>query len=221
MEINLQLKHPPSNIDTSPLSYGDAANCLLFGTEWFADFRSKYGHLILAFQELEQELKTTLYYMEMSYKHRGIDEEFESDPQTSSFEKLIQMFSSQLGGSSGGRDLVGRLHQARKYRNRLAHEFLEAQSLEYHLSAGGRAKTIQQLDLRLNHLIPLVMIVHRIGKGYAADIGRTEQVMDLLTGQMLERLGIDSEENWVTYVTGEARKDGGFSDPKVIDLNDL
>jgi len=198
MEINLQFKYPPSNIDTSPLSYEDAVNCLLFGTEWFADFRSKYGHLILAFQELEQELKTTLYYMKMSYKHRGIDEEFESDPQKSSFEKLIQMFSSQLGGSSGSRDLVDRLHKARRYRNRLAHEFLEAKSLEYHVSAGGRAKTIQQLDLRLNYLIPLVMIVHRIGKGYAADVGRTEEVMQLLTNQMRERLGIDSDENWHT-----------------------
>jgi hypothetical protein len=136
--------------------------------------------------------------MKMSYKHRGIDEEFESDPQKSSFEKLIQMFSSQLGGSSGSRDLVDRLHKARRYRNRLAHEFLEAKSLEYHVSAGGRAKTIQQLDLRLNYLIPLVMIVHRIGKGYAADVGRTEEVMQLLTNQMRERLGIDSDENWHT-----------------------
>ncbi|NQX00647.1 hypothetical protein HQ447_08285 [bacterium] len=110
MEISFGLKHPPSKMEMTALSYGDAANCLLFGTEWFADFRSKYGHLVLVFQELEQELKSTVDYMKMRYEKRGIDEEFESEPKNSPFEKLIQMFASQLDQSTGSRDLVSSLH---------------------------------------------------------------------------------------------------------------
>jgi hypothetical protein len=204
----------------SALSYEDAVNCVLFGTEWFADFRSKYGHLILVFQELEQELKSTVDYMKMCCEKLEIDEEFESEPKNSTFEVMIRMFASQLDQSKGSRDLVSRLHKARKYRNRLAHDFTSAESLGDHLSAGGRARTIDQLDARINHVIPLVMIVYRIGRAYASDVGKTDQFIEEQVNRMCEQLDLQTTDEIVTYMTGEFREDKGGGD-SVIALEDL
>jgi hypothetical protein len=123
------LKHPSLNLDLSPLSFEDASLCVLYGLPYFAEFRAKYGHLSLIFQELEMELKTTVDYMKRAHEMNKIIEDFEEEPKEASFVALIRMFGSQLDRSEGSRDIIKKLHRARKYRNRLAHDFLSPKEL--------------------------------------------------------------------------------------------
>jgi len=200
--FTIGFKHPSPNFDQSLLSFEDAIFCVLFGSPFFAEFTAKYGHLSLVFQELEMELKTTVDYMKRAFELNQILDNFEEEPKTASFDALIRMFGSQLDRSEGSRDLIGRLHQARKYRNRLAHDFLSPKDLVYHISAGGRQKIIQQLDVRINLVIPLVMIVHRIGRAYASDVGMTDEALDKGADSYNEMLGLLDEKQQVEYVFG-------------------
>ena len=199
--ISFALKYPSPNLNASDLSWEDACFCTLFSRPWFADFRAKYGLLILVFQELEMELKTTLDYMKKSYEQNKIPETFHIEPCEASFSELISMFGNQLDCTDGSRDLIRMLHEARKYRNRLAHEFLTAESMEYHMSYGGRKKIIQILDERIRAVIPLVMVVNRVGRAYATDVGMTDNHCDSVGTRRRESLGL-TEKQMVDYVFG-------------------
>jgi len=202
-QFKFGLRHPPSNLTLENLSIKDAVFCILFGTEWFAEFRSKFGHLVLVFQELEQELRITVDYMKQAYEQNGVAWEFEVNPKEATFEMLMRMFADQLTDSDGSRVLIRHLHEARKYRNRLAHQFTNPDSLEYHQSAGCRAKIIQQLNVRIKRVIPLVMVVHRIGRAYAFDVGMSDEAIARGVKDWQESLGIADEDEHFRYVTGE------------------
>jgi hypothetical protein len=127
------------------------------------------------------------------------------------------MFADQLTDCDGSRDLIRHLHEARKYRNRLAHQFTNPDSLDYHLSAGGRAKTIQQLNVRIMRVTPLVMVVHRIGRAYASDVGMTDEVIARANKARLESLGIHEDQQFA-YMTGETLE--SFRERRAIDSED-
>jgi len=204
--FSFKLKHPSPNFDLSMLGdegapFRDASLCLLYGTPWFSEFREHFGYLVLVLQELEQEIKSTVGYMKQACEKNQIPEYFEQDPKDAPFEVLIRMFSSQLDQSAGSCDLINKLHEARKYRNRLAHCFLDAKALEYHISAGGRKKTIDNLKRRTEYVIALVMVIHRIGRAYATDIGLTDEVIHRASAFNREQLGLD-DDGYMEYVLG-------------------
>lgn len=203
---SFKLKHPSPNFDLCMLGdknapFRDASLCVLYGTSWFAEFREHFGYLVLVLQELEHEIKSTVDYMKQAFEKYQIPEYFEVDPKDASFEVLIEMFSSQLDQSPGSRELIHKLHEARKYRNRLAHRFLDAGSLKYHLSAGGRKKTIHNLKLRTEYVIALVMAIHRVGRAYATDIGLSDEVLRRASELNWEQLGVD-EDIIIEYMCG-------------------
>jgi hypothetical protein len=207
VKFTVGFKHLVPDWDPSPLSMKDAALCLLYGTPYFEEFRAKYGHLSLVFQELEMELKTTVDYMKRWCEMNQIMESFEDEPKEASFEALIRMFASQLARSEGSRDIIGKLHQARKYRNHLAHDFLSPKDLVYHVSAGGRQKTIQRLEARINMVIPLVMIVHRIGREFGSCIGMTAEVLTQESNRYFEMLGLLDDKQRIEYTFGRMPED--------------
>lgn len=216
-QISFSLKYLSPSIDRSDLDpIQDAAFCVLFGSSYFSEFRAKYGHIILVFQELEMTLKTTLGYMKEAYEKHNITEYFEIDPSSASFYDLIEMFTTQLDSSKAGSlDFIGRLHEARKYRNRLAHTFVNSDSLEYHMSFGGRQKTLEAFDNRIATVVALVMIIHRVGRAYATDIGMTDDAIDEMAEKIRDDLGLTDQE-FAEYLTGKER-----AKPEEPSLEDL
>ncbi len=193
------------------LSAQDALFCFLFANESFAEFRSKFGHLVLIFQELDQELRQATKYIRKAYAQKGQQFCGEIDLNEASFHDLINAFEELLDDSNDSLAFIKKLHDARKYRNRLAHRFTSFKSLRYHISFGGRAKTIQSLNLQIHRAIPLVMMVHRIGRMYAADLGLTDQTLDHLGEHYFNELGVQ-KSSVLEYIFGNPRESSRNND---------
>jgi len=214
IKFSISFKHPPPTIEVVNPSL-----CLLFGTSWFAEFRDKYGYFILLLQELEQNLRTSIIYIKMAYGLRGFTDLINTDPDSATFDLLINTLETQLDGTEGDRDFIRHLNEIRRYRNQLAHKFLRDEPLEELLSGGGRNRLIEQLNKKIELVITLISVVENIGRSFASECGMTSEHIEILNAERLDRLGL-SEEDYREYILG-AKLPETEGSPKPLRLEDL
>jgi len=117
--------------------------------------------------------------MQFAFALRGITARFTGNPERAKFEKLIDMFAAQLNvGDPPTKEFVAELHRARTLRNRLAHGFLSPAEGSYYITHGGQQAVLHRLKLAEKIFFPLIMVIGHIGRGYAADYGVTQDVID-------------------------------------------
>jgi hypothetical protein len=167
-----------------------------------------YGYLMLLGQNLEFELRECLMNMRFAFAFRGVKPRFTGNPEKAKFEKLIQMFASQLNVEHPPtKEFVGELDRARKLRNRLAHGFFSPSELTYYVTPGGQRAVLHRLKLAEKIFFPLVMLIGHLGRAYAADYGVTDEFVER------RRRALEAErrqiENDLRDIFDESESDGG------------
>lgn len=138
-----------------------------------------YGYLMLLGQNLEFALRECLAAMQLAFAFRNITPRFTGNPERAKFEKLIDMFAAQLNVEHPPtKEFVDELHRARKLRNRLAHGFLSPGECSYYITHGGQQAVLHRLKLAEKVFFPVVMFINRLERGYVADYGITQDVIE-------------------------------------------
>jgi len=151
------------------------------GTELRNEICRLYGYLLLLGQDLEHSLRNCLESAERAFNTKSTPIPYYGDPQEASFLDLIAMFGSLLDKSHpGSRQLVSSLHRARKLRNRLAHGFLADLEPQDISSDGAIGKLHDRLKAVESVFFPQIMVIRTIGRGYDAEYGLTDELIDQL-----------------------------------------
>jgi hypothetical protein len=171
-QYNISIYDPPGEIRSgAALSEENMRHSLpfaaIFKQDSLKDICRLYGYLMLLGQNLEVELRVCLEYLQLALLLKGKPPRFAGNSEKATFDKLIEMFASQLDISDPNTEqLVKDLHQARLFRNRLAHGFLDVADSQYYLTPGGRASVLRRLKLAERVFFPLVMLVNMVGRAY-------------------------------------------------------
>lgn len=184
-QFNLRLFDPPKQFESAKASepatgMGFPPVAALFTGEGApAEICRRYGYLMLLGQNLEIELRVCLTWMQLSFALRGIKPRFNGDPEGNKFNNLIQMFATQLDTDhSPTKKFVDELHRARDLRNRLAHGFIGPGQGAYFITHGGQQATLHRLKLSEKIFFPVIMLISSLGRGYAADLGMTNEAIE-------------------------------------------
>ena len=182
-QFDLQLFDPPKHYENghAPKSLiGFAPVAALFtGKGAPTEICRLYGYLMLLGQNLEIELRVCLTWMQLSFALRGVTPRFNGDPEEANFNKLVKMFAAQLNiAHTPTKEFVDELHRARELRNHLAHGFIAPGQGAYFITHGGQQAILHRLRLAEKIFFPVIMLISSLSRGYAADLGETNEVIE-------------------------------------------
>lgn len=142
-------------------------------------FSSHYGYTILLLEGLHSALVDLLIWYNVRQLDRKRKTVSTEQIEALGFREAIDSFSTILGSSERSPNgIVGRLHSARKLRNKLIHRVFAAETCVYFTTEGGVSKKIDELKAASDSVFSLAGIVQGICNAYAADCGVTAEVSE-------------------------------------------